>query len=204
MDILSKALTDFNYGVAREFTLKPEQEIAVRAQLDGKDVLALLSTGYGKSLIYQTQDINSIWYSAVDIRELTVSEIHQCNFKVMLASERKSRRRLSGLEFTATSKNFAVVVDVSLLLIEFCVLRITRIRPGKVFGNQGLPRTSLSNSDLFAVVEWYFCVALFRPDSYEALVWLDLSQPASLLKSFSAFADTAFSLKLYRSAAFRI
>ena len=85
MDMLSKALTDFNDGVTREFTLKPEQEIAVRAQLDGKDVLAVLSTGYGKSLIYQTQDIKSIWYSAVDIRELTVSEIRQCNFKVMFA-----------------------------------------------------------------------------------------------------------------------
>ena len=34
----------------------------------------------------------------------------------------------------------AVVVDVSLSLIEFCVQRIARITPGKVLRNQDLPR----------------------------------------------------------------
>ena len=33
--------------------LHPEQEAAVRALLDGHDVLALLPTGFGKSLVYQ-------------------------------------------------------------------------------------------------------------------------------------------------------
>ena len=33
--------------------LKPEQKLAVKCLLDGKDVLAILSTGFGKSLIYQ-------------------------------------------------------------------------------------------------------------------------------------------------------
>ena len=36
-----------------EFKLKPEQEVAVKSLLDGKDVLAVLLTGYGKSLVYQ-------------------------------------------------------------------------------------------------------------------------------------------------------
>ena len=89
MDMLSKALADFNDSAIREFTLKPEQEVAVRALIDGKYVLAVLPTGCGKSLIYQLQDIKSIGYSAVDIRELTVSEIRQCNFKVMFASAEK-------------------------------------------------------------------------------------------------------------------
>ena len=56
VDVLSKALADLNVVVTREFTLKPEQEVAVRALLDGKDVsdvLAVLPTGYGKSMIYQ-------------------------------------------------------------------------------------------------------------------------------------------------------
>ena len=66
---------------------KPEQEVAMRAPLNGKDVFAVLPTGYGKSLIYQIQDIKSIAYSAVHFREeLTLSEIRQCSFKVMLAS----------------------------------------------------------------------------------------------------------------------
>ena len=91
-------------------------------------------------------------------------------------------------------------MDVSLLLIEFCVLRITRIRPGKVLRNQ-----SLSNSGLFAVVEQYFCVASFRRDSCRKRSFGSISfAPASLFKSFSAFADTAFSVKLHSSAAFRI
>jgi ATP-dependent DNA helicase RecQ len=37
-------------GVAR---LKPEQERALRAIVDGRDTLAVLPTGYGKSLLYQ-------------------------------------------------------------------------------------------------------------------------------------------------------
>jgi ATP-dependent DNA helicase RecQ len=37
-------------GVAQ---LKPEQERALRALLEGRDVLAVLPTGYGKSLLYQ-------------------------------------------------------------------------------------------------------------------------------------------------------
>ena len=67
---------------------------------------------------------------------------------------------------TAASKYLSyVAVDVSLSPIEFCVLRIARITPGKVQRNQGLPRTRLSNSDLFAVVVQYFCVASYRRDS---------------------------------------
>ena len=53
MDVLSRALADLNVVTTREFTLKPKQEVAVRALLDGKDVLALLPTGYGKNMIYQ-------------------------------------------------------------------------------------------------------------------------------------------------------
>ena len=34
-------------------SLKPEQRDAVEALLDGQDVLAVLPTGFGKSLIYQ-------------------------------------------------------------------------------------------------------------------------------------------------------
>ena len=35
------------------FTLKAEQRLALRHLFDGKDVLAVLSTGFGKSLIFQ-------------------------------------------------------------------------------------------------------------------------------------------------------
>ena len=50
---ISKASADLNVVTTREFTLKPEQEVALRAPLDGRDVLAVLSTGYGKSMVYQ-------------------------------------------------------------------------------------------------------------------------------------------------------
>ena len=50
MKILSraKALADLNVVTTRKFTFKPEQEVAVRALLNGKDALAVL-----KSLLYQ-------------------------------------------------------------------------------------------------------------------------------------------------------
>ena len=49
VDVVESALRD----VGRESVLKPEQESAVRALLADRDVLAVLRTGYGKSLIYQ-------------------------------------------------------------------------------------------------------------------------------------------------------
>ena len=46
-------MADFNVVARSEFKLKPEQEVAVMSLLVGKDVLAGLPTGYGKSLTYQ-------------------------------------------------------------------------------------------------------------------------------------------------------
>ena len=43
-----RALTDLNIVTRSEFKLKPEQEVAVKYFLDGRDVLAALPTGYGK------------------------------------------------------------------------------------------------------------------------------------------------------------
>ena len=37
-----------NVVARNEFKLKPEQEVAVKCLLAGKDVLAVLPTGYGK------------------------------------------------------------------------------------------------------------------------------------------------------------
>ena len=51
---LPKALTDLQFAAGRRFQLKQEQEVAVRDLLAGKNVLAVLPTGFGKSLIYQT------------------------------------------------------------------------------------------------------------------------------------------------------
>ena len=56
MDVLARALADLNVVARSELKLKPEQEVAVKSLLDGKDVLAVLPTGYGKSLIYQMQN----------------------------------------------------------------------------------------------------------------------------------------------------
>ena len=95
--MLSKALADLNVVTTRKFTLKCEQEEAVRALLDGRDVLVVLLTGYGKSIMFvcakdyqmnnketiliisplvsiikdQLKDMKSIEYSAVDVSEFT-------------------------------------------------------------------------------------------------------------------------------------
>ena len=52
VDVLVRALADFDVVACSEFKLKPEQEVAVMSLLVGKDVLAVLPTGYGKSRIY--------------------------------------------------------------------------------------------------------------------------------------------------------
>lgn len=117
-----KALKDLNLVGSREFILKPEQEAAVRALRKGQDVLAVLPTGYGKSLIYQMfvrakdyelngqaailvtsplvgiikdqlQEMNSLGYCAVDCSELSAAEIRQCNFKVIYATAAKVKEK---------------------------------------------------------------------------------------------------------------
>ena len=121
-DVLSKALADLNLVSSSEFRLKQEQEAAVRALLDGKDVLAVLPTAYGKSLIYQMfvcsmdfkldgqaailvispliniikdqiSEMTSLGYSAVAASDLSLSEIRQCNFKVMFATAEKVKEK---------------------------------------------------------------------------------------------------------------
>ena len=53
IDVPARALADLNVVARSEFKLKPEQEVVVKSLLDGKDVLAVLPKGHGKSLIYQ-------------------------------------------------------------------------------------------------------------------------------------------------------
>ena len=52
VDLLARALADVNFVARSEFKLQPEQEVAVMSLLDGKDVLAVLPTGYGKSQMF--------------------------------------------------------------------------------------------------------------------------------------------------------
>ena len=44
VDVLARALADLNVVARSEFKLKPEQEVAVKYLLSGKDVLAVLPT----------------------------------------------------------------------------------------------------------------------------------------------------------------
>ena len=53
VNVVQNALIDVNLSSGREIVLKPEKESEVRALLADRDVLAVLPTGYGKSLIYQ-------------------------------------------------------------------------------------------------------------------------------------------------------
>ena len=43
---VARALADLNVVARSELKLKPEQEVAVKLLLDGKDVLVVLPTGY--------------------------------------------------------------------------------------------------------------------------------------------------------------
>ena len=52
-DVICKVCQNFLLHLKYPLTLRPEQRQAVEALLQGKDVLAILQTGYGKSMIFQ-------------------------------------------------------------------------------------------------------------------------------------------------------
>ena len=111
VDVIESALRDVNLSSGRETVLKPEQESAVRALLADRDVLAVLRTGYGKSLIYQMfvraknyelngnaailvisplksiiqdqlQEIELLGYPAKDLASLSNDDICRCNLAI--------------------------------------------------------------------------------------------------------------------------
>ena len=115
MDVVESALRDVNLSSGREIVLKPEQESEVKALLADRDVLAVLSTGYGKSLIYQMfvreknyelkgnaailvisplksiiedqlQEMELLGYPAKDLANLSNDDIRRCNFKIVFVT----------------------------------------------------------------------------------------------------------------------
>ena len=53
LNAISEVLTKFQAVSGISFKLKKEQESAVKSLLLNRDVLAVLPTGYGKSLVFQ-------------------------------------------------------------------------------------------------------------------------------------------------------
>ena len=51
--LLHKAISFLSSKASREIHLKKEQDIAIKSLLKEKDVLAVLPTGFGKSLVFQ-------------------------------------------------------------------------------------------------------------------------------------------------------
>ena len=123
VDVVESALRDVNLSSGREIVLKPEQESAVRALLADRDVLAVLPTGYGKSLIYQIfvraknyelngnaailvisplksiiedqlQEMELLGYPAKDLANLSNDDIRRCNFKIVFATAENSKSKL--------------------------------------------------------------------------------------------------------------
>ena len=121
VDVVESALRDVNLSSGRETVLKPEQESAVRALLADRDVLAVLRTGYGKSLIYQMfvraknyelngnaailvisplksiiedqlQEMELLGYPA-NLSNLSNDDIRRCNFKIAFATSEKVKEK---------------------------------------------------------------------------------------------------------------
>ena len=122
VDVVESALRDVNLSSGREIVLKPEQESAVRALLADRDVLAVLPTGYGKSLIYQMfvcaknyelngnvailvisplksiiedqlQEMELLGYPAKDLANLSNDDIRRCDFKIVFATAEKVKEK---------------------------------------------------------------------------------------------------------------
>lgn len=127
---------------ARMFKPKPEQQEAVKSLLEGKDVLAVLPTGFGKSYIYQnfseiTNSLNdpsvvlvisplaSIIKDqiislnsktpgiAAELPLLTPEELKECSFKILFSSAEDTLQK----KFTEELKSSASLLNKNLALI---------------------------------------------------------------------------------------
>ena len=112
---ISQAISDIQLVHGRSIQLKEEQDKAIRDLLRGKDVFAVLPTGYGKSLIYQVfvrarahetqgnaailvisplnsiikdqlRDMKQQHYPAVDASTISTEDLRECKFNIMFAS----------------------------------------------------------------------------------------------------------------------
>ena len=121
-DVISQAISDIQLVCSRSIQLKEEQAKAISDLLIGKDVFAILPTGYGKSLIYQVfvrardyetqgnaailviSPLNSIIkdqlrdmkqqdYPAVDASIISTEDLRECKFKIMFASAEMARKK---------------------------------------------------------------------------------------------------------------
>ena len=101
--------------ILSEWNLRDEQKQAVQGLLSGKDVLAILPTGFGKSRIFhafvsmkgkelsgavvvlvitplssiakdQLDYLNSINFPAANLADLSTEDLHECKMKFLFAS----------------------------------------------------------------------------------------------------------------------
>ncbi|CAH3156858.1 unnamed protein product [Porites lobata] len=74
--------------------LKDEQRLAVEALMSGKDVLAVLPTGFGKSVIYQsfviTKDSSST-FVIIPLRSIIDDQLQCCRMAVLFEFSRHVR-----------------------------------------------------------------------------------------------------------------
>lgn len=79
--LLDKAILFLSSKSLREIHLKKEQEIAIKSLLKEKDVLAVLPTGFGKSLVFQVFAV---------VRSLLSFESNSSNGSVLVVCPLKS------------------------------------------------------------------------------------------------------------------
>ena len=111
VDVVENALIDVNLSSGRETVLNPEKESAARALVADRDVLVVLRTEYGKSLIYQMfvraknyeingnaailvisplksiiedqlKEMELLGYPAKDLANLSNDDIRRCNLAI--------------------------------------------------------------------------------------------------------------------------
>jgi len=93
--LLHKAISFLSSKSSREIHLKKEQDIAIKSLLKEKDVLAVLPTGFGKSLVFQVFAI------------ITSMDSVSSNGRVLVICPLKSsdwRSRFSRIECSGTGK----------------------------------------------------------------------------------------------------
>ena len=77
-----RVATDIVNSKEKQVILKAEQELAVKSMLEGKDVLAVLPTGFGKSMIFTVFGI-----AKKNIIKSPVSVLIICPLKSIVADQ---------------------------------------------------------------------------------------------------------------------
>ena len=119
--LLHKAISFLSSKASREIHLKKDEDIAIKSFLKEKDVLAVLPTGFGKSLVFQVfADVRSLL--SVESTSSNGSVLVVCPLKSIMSDQIEEARSLGltalEIEHPGIIENLPRLPDILFTLAE--------------------------------------------------------------------------------------